>query len=574
MVIVSLLELIGVGVIPLFVAILADPDQLLHAEWAAPLLTSLGIDSFESLFLAGTMLLIIVFVVKNLVTSFYYYIEGRYAWGRYGYITGELFKKYMSAPYTFHLHRNSAEIIRNITEEGRFMIMNLFLPMIRLTMNLLVTTVLLILLFIVEPLITFVAFILIGGAGGLLLYLLKNTFSFYGQDAHEARLGLIRSTSEGISGFKDIRILKREGWFVDKLNEYLNRYVKSQIYWYTAYNSNKPVTETIAVAGMLSIAIVLYLQTGTLDGVLLLLALFAAATIRLLPALREIVRDINQIQYYKVTVEPIYKDFHELKAEELKNTQPADEDNKEFHRIQNEIRYDNVSYQYPDGGRWAVRGLTFNIKRGEVVSFAGATGSGKTTLIDLMLGLLKPTEGEIRFDDLSQQEYLSRSGHSISYIPQFIFLTDDTLRRNIAFGIRDDEMDEKRIEDAIQIAQLQDVVSKLEHGLDTTVGERGIRLSGGERQRIGIARALYHDPDIIIMDEATSALDSHTENELIDAIEQIRNDRTMIIISHRTPILEICDTVYFIQNGEITGAGKLKKLLSKNPDFKEMARLY
>lgn len=573
MLFVSLIELIGVGVIPLFVAILAEPDQILESEWADPILVCLGIDSFESLFLAGSILLISVFLVKNLFTSLYYYIEGRYAWGRYGYITEELFKKYMSAPYTFHLHQNSAEIIRNITEEGRFMIMNLFLPMIRLTMNSLVTAVLLILLIIVEPMITFIAIVLIGGVGGVLLYFLKNTFSFYGQDAHEARLGLIRSTSEGISGFKDIRILKREDWFVEKLKGFLNRYVNSQIYWYTAYNSNKPVTETIAVAGMLSIAIVLYLQTGTLDGVLVLLALFAAATIRLLPALREIVRDINQIQYYKITVEPIYKDFHALKAEELKNVQ-TEYRYRESYRIENEIRFNKVSFQYPGDGRWAVKDLTFQIKRGEVVSFAGATGSGKTTLIDLMLGLLKPAEGEICFDDLSQLEYIEHSGQSISYIPQFIFLTDDSLRRNIAFGIRDNEIDEKRIEEAVQIAQLDGVVAKLEHGLDTNVGERGIRLSGGERQRIGIARALYHEPDIIIMDEATSALDSHTENELIDAIEQIRNDRTMIMISHRTPILEICDTIYFIQDGMITDSGTLKELLSKNAEFKEMARIF
>jgi len=573
MLVVSLFELAGVGMIPLFVAILADPEPLLANEWLQPVLLQMSIDSFESLFLAGSLMLILVFVVKNAITSVYYYLEGRYAWSRYGIITGELFKRYMAAPYTFHLHRNSAEIIRNITEEGRFMIMNLFLPMIRLTMNLLVTGVLLILLFIVEPLITFVAIVLVGGAGGFILHLLKNRFSFYGQDSHEARLGLIRSTSEGISGFKDIRILKREKWFTEKLNGFLNRFVRSQIYWYTAYNSNKPVTETIAVIGMLSIAIVLYLQTGSMDGVLTLLALFGAATIRLLPALREIVRDINQIQYYKITVEPIYKDFHTLKAVELKETEQVF-DERDPVRLQNEIRFDNVSYHYPGGGREAVKGLSLRIKRGEVASFAGATGSGKTTIIDLMLGLLQPSGGEIRFDERPQEEFLKQSGRMISYIPQFIFLTDDTLKRNIAFGLPDDEIDEERIEEVIRIAQLEEVVARLENGLDTEVGERGIRLSGGERQRIGIARALYNEPDIIIMDEATSALDSHTENELIDAIEHIRNDRTLIIISHRTPILEICDTVHFIQDGEITDSGTLKELLVRNPAFKEMARVF
>lgn len=589
MIVVSLFELAGVGMIPLFVAILADPEPLLANEWLQPVLLQMGIDSFESLFLAGSLMLILVFVVKNAITSVYYYLEGRYAWSRYGTITGELFRRYMSAPYTFHLYRNSAEVIRNITEEGRFMIMNLFLPIIRLAMNTLVTSVLLTLLFIVEPIITLVAILIIGGAGGAILYLLKTRFSFYGQDAHEARLGLIRSTSEGIGGFKDIRILRRESWFVQKLERFLNRYVRSQIYWYTAYNSNKPVTETIAVAGMLSIAIILYLQSGSLEGILTLLALFAAATIRLLPALREIVRDINQIQYYKVTVDPIYRDYHALAQSGVGSKEYFTAGSNEQERVQplqKEIRFDNVSYQYPrddadakgsgtgHAGHFAVQNINLSIRRGEVVSVSGATGSGKTTLIDLLLGLLDPVEGEVLFDDCPRDEYLAASGNQIGYIPQFIFLMDESLKRNIAFGLADDEINEDRIWEVIRIAQLEEVVAKLDHGIETGVGEQGTRLSGGERQRIGIARALYHDPDIMIMDEATSALDSHTENELIRAVEQIRKDKTLIIISHRTPILEICNTIYFIQNGKITDSGTLDELIARNLEFKEMARVF
>lgn len=567
------MELIGIGIIPVFVAILSDPDQLLTNEWLYPWLERFQLLTFEALFIAGSALLIIVFILKNIFTTAYFYVEGRYAWSRYGYITGELFRRYMAAPYTYHLNRNSAVMIRNITEEGRFMIMNLFLPMIRLTMNVIMTTMILILLFWVEPLITFTALILVGGAGGAIIALLKSGLSAYGQDAHEARTELIRATSEGVGGFKDIRILNREPWFVNNFKGYLKKYVRSQIFWSATYHSNKPVTETIAVVGMLSIAFILYYQTGNLDGVIPILALFAAATIRLLPAMREILRDINSIRYYGVTVEPIYKDYTDLSDVHDEELQTDTNEKTESAGLQNEIRFEEVTYQYPGSTEPAIKNLTVSIKKGHVVSFAGSTGSGKTTIIDLMLGLLTPDHGKIRFDNQSTSEYLKQAGRPISYIPQFIFLTDDTLRRNIAFGIPDDEINETRIQEVIEISQLKEVIQKLPEGLDTNIGERGIRLSGGERQRIGVARALYRDPDIIIMDEATSALDSYTENELIEAINRLREERTLIIISHRTTVLDICNEIHFLQNGKIIATGTLSELLEKNPDFQEMTRI-
>lgn len=597
MLLVSLLELIGVGMIPLFIAILSEPDQILGFIEEYPILYENGIDSVSALFLAGSFLLIFIFILKNSFSAVYYFLEGRYIWKRYRYITEKLFRGYMNAPYEFHLHKNSAHIIRNVTEESRFMVMSFLLPGIRIVMNSLITLFIALLLLWIEPLITLISVFLLGGAGGVLIYYSRKHLDRYGQLSHDSRTELIRSAMESINGLKDVRILQRETWFLNKFNTHLDSYVHSQIWWSLAYQSSKPLTETIAVTGILSISMILYFSTGSLDGVLPLLTLFAVATIRLLPAIREIMRDLNSMQFYKSTLEPLYSDMKTLNSggeivtfpsveesgDEITDSkgkctpsapEPVDQPLTE-QKIEHDsgVVIENLHYRYPGTGSDVLSGFNLHIPEGSVVSFAGETGSGKTTLLDLLMGLLSPQKGSIRIQGESQSEFFKKYPGSISYVPQHVYLMDHSLRSNIAFGIPESEMDESKIRNASEIAQLTPLIEKLPDGLDTMVGERGVRLSGGERQRIGIARALYHDPRLLIMDEATSALDSQTEKELLEAVERIRDGRTLILITHRTSLLNICDNIWFIENGKVAAEGDLSTLLKSSMAFRSMSLL-
>jgi ATP-binding cassette, subfamily B, bacterial PglK len=573
----ALLEVIGIGMIPVFVSIIARPDMILEVEWLMPLTERAGIETDGDLLVFGALFLIGVFITKNAYVIFYKYIQTRYIWRRYAMIGSNLFKLYMSAPYEFHLKRNTAELLRNVTQEAQDMAKYVMIPLLVFAMDLVLIIGIFSMLLWAEPLITLLVIFLLGGGGGLFLKFIKNKTRAYGKTGQDDRGYMIRAVHEGLGGFKDARVLNREEWFYNRFLRHIRSYGKSQTYREVASVSSKPIIETIAVSGMLLIALFLYWQGRGMEIVIPVLTLFGAATIRLMPAIKGSTDAITNLRYYLHTVKPTFDDTIEL-TRENENYEKEKFGWKKFKngqannplRFQNEIVFSNVSYTYPGSEIRAVSNLSLTIPQGHVIGFVGVSGAGKTTIVDLILGLLKPQQGSITVDNLDIHTDLHGWKRNIGYIPQFIFLADDTIRNNIAFGLPESEINEKNIKKAIEAAQLTELIHSLPDGADTVIGEHGTRLSGGQRQRIGIARALYHNPQVLIMDEATSALDSITEQHVIAAIETLRGHRTIIMIAHRLSTVRHCDKLYLLNDGKIAESGTYDQLMYMSSDFQKM----
>lgn len=579
MLLAALLEVIGVGMIPVFISIVAVPATVLEIEWLSPIWEMFGIETSGDLLVYGAIFLIVVFILKNAYLLFYNYIQIRFIFLRLSSIGSNLFKLYMYAPYEFHLKRNSAELLRNITNETLHLVNGVMFNLLKIAKDLVLVTGIFAMLLWLEPVNSLIVFLLLGGGGALFLMVIRGRIRKYGQLAQNERGNMIRSVNEGLGGFKDARVLNREKWFYKRFSDNIKSFCKAQIFSDTAALANRPVTETIAISGLLFIALLLYWQGRGIESVIPVMTLFGAATLRLMPAIQEMMKAFTALKYFIFSIDPIYNDTMELKGEARKYNNRSNKNARTPKLLvkgtklnfENEILFEAASYKYPRSDVEAVKNLSLSIPKGDAVGFVGPSGAGKTTLVDMLLGLLEPQHGRISVDNIDIHSDISAWKENIGYIPQFIFLADDTIRRNIAFGLPDNEIEEEKLQNAIKAAQLDELVHTLPEGIDTIIGERGTRLSGGQRQRIGIARALYNDPQVLIMDEATSALDNITERYVINAIERLKGDRTIIMIAHRLTTVEKCDYLYFIKNGQIEDSGTYKELISKNSEFKNMA---
>ncbi|MEX0929736.1 MAG: ATP-binding cassette domain-containing protein, partial [Balneolales bacterium] len=318
------------------------------------------------------------------------------------------------------------------------------------------------------------------------------------------------------------------------------------------------------------IALILVLQGRAVQSIIPILTLFAVAVVRLMPAFRDVVGNYTNIRFNIFAVDPVFDDLKELERERsaihLNGTRKPSP-----LTLKNSIKIEDLHYKYPNSEAQALNGIDLEIPKGSAIAFVGASGAGKTTIVDVLLGLLPPTRGVIKVDGRDIRTNLRAWQSNIGYIPQFIYLSDDTIKRNIAFGLEDDEIEDYKLDNAIKAAQLDRLVQNLPKGYNSVIGERGIMLSGGQRQRIGIARALYHNPEVLVMDEATSALDNVTEKYIIQALEKLRGDRTMIMIAHRLTTVRNCDVLYFMKDGVIEASGSHAELLERSSDFKLMA---
>ncbi len=569
MLVAAVLEVAGIGMIPAFVAIVADPERVLSAEWLQPLINMLNITNAQDLLIWGSVALVGIFIIKSLYIITFNYFEARFIFNRRYTISFRLMRSYMQAPYTFHLQRNTAELLRNISQEINVLINNVLTNILMMGREGVMTVAILTFLFTVEPLITLLVISLSGFGAGTFILLNKKKMKEYGEEEQERRAEMIKAVNQGLGGIKEARVLNREDEFIDKFRIEALKSTRLMAYLRFIQQIPRPVVETTAVLGMLLIAVLLVWQDRPMGAIIPILTLFAMATVRLMPSVQQLVTMYTRLRYNIVSLDPVYDDLKELA--EYNAIFLEDRKKEKQLKLMNGIEIKKVGYRYPNSDEQALKNISLVIPKGKAVGFVGASGAGKTTIVDLILGLLEPEEGKILVDGQNIQHNLSAWQKNLGYIPQSIYLADETLRSNIAFGIPKDEIDEQKVLNAIKLAQLETLIKRLPDGLDTIIGENGTRLSGGQRQRVGIARALYHDPEVLVMDEATSALDNITEKQITDAIESLKGERTLIMIAHRLTTVKNCDMLYFMEDGKIVEQGNYDDLVHSNVRFREMA---
>ena len=544
------LELMGVSVIlPIINGIMA-PDKMLEEPVYIWIYEKFHMTSVRPLIMLLLVSLIVVYVIKNAFLIYMYNKKYKFIFENQRVLADRMVKCYMSQPYLFHVSKNSAELLRNINEDtGNFF--GALQAGIKLLTELMVCLVLGVYLLIKDKTITISVVCLLAIMLWLSVKVYKKNLVRMGARNRFYQMSLNKWVQQSFGGIKEVKILNKEKFFYDKYDEAYRGHAKSEYTYHTLLMIPKPIIETMCICGLLgAIAIKFWWRGADITYFVPILSVFAIAAFRLLPSFNRITEYLGTILYQKSAITSIYEDLKEI--DEL-NAQKR-EKNKEEKTIQfqNKIEIKDLTFSYPGAEKEVLKDLNLEIRKKSSVAFIGHSGAGKTTLADILMGLLKPAKGDVCVDGVSIFEGLNSWHQIIGYIPQTIYLMDDTIKNNIAFGIEEKEIDPARLKYAVEQAQLSQLIEELEFGLDTKIGEMGVRLSGGQRQRIGIARALYHNPEILVLDEATSALDNETEKAVMDAIETLHGKMTLIIIAHRLSTIKDCDYVYEIGDGKAT----------------------
>ncbi|MFW5996467.1 MAG: ABC transporter ATP-binding protein [Verrucomicrobiota bacterium] len=571
MIITGFLELVGIGVIPAFLGSIVFPEEALAYPVVGDILRSLKLTTAERLLLAGSAVLLVAFVAKNVFIAFNFALQARYTSNRMADIRTRLFAAYMNAPYPFFLQRNSAELLRNANMECNKLGRAILMPLLQFIMRAVLLVMILTMLLIVNPLASLIMVGILALTGIAFVVKLQHKVQEYGKIERDERGFSNKYVQQGLESIKEARILGREDSFIDAFRQSARKAAKSLRFQQTIQRMGAPLLETVGVFTMVLIAILLvWGLDSTVREAIPTLALFAVALGRLRGVMQGLVQGITQLRYNLVSVDPVYDDLKLLKKLNEKKRLPPPSQVKPL-KFRQHLQVEELTFYYENTNHPAVADVNLTIPQGDSVAFVGPTGAGKTTIVDLLLGLLEPTSGQITVDGVDIHSNLRGWQKNIGYIPQSIYLLDDNLKRNIALGIPDDEVDYERLRSVVTAAQLDDMVGRLSHGLETFVGERGVRLSGGQRQRIGIARALYHNPDVLVMDEATSNLDSGTEKAIVESVNELKGNRTIIMIAHRLTTVKDCDTLYFLREGRLEAQGTYEELYRDHQEFRIMA---
>ena len=570
MIIGALFDVLGVGVVPAFVATLAAPEMITENQYLGPFIQKFGITDNLELVRWGCLILIIAFILKNGYLSLLRYFQIRLTEFHWVKLSHRLFNSYMAAPYEFHVSKNKAELLRNVYSETKEIFTGVINPLLNMILGLMLSSGIILLLIITTPSVAILGILVVGGGSWAILRVIKNRLKYYGVEAKKERKETIKSVNQGMEAVIDAHVLEREKYFVSIFKNSVARLARFDRLRLFINKSSTYILETISVIGLLVILLFL-LDRYNVQELVPIMALFGTAVIRLRASLGQIVSGVSMIQYGLASIPNVVDDLHLLSEEHKVLIQKNRSKIVKPLVFKDNLIISDLSYYYPGSEEPALENINIEIKAGSSVAFIGSTGSGKTTLVNIILGLLHPSKGDVLVDGKSIFENISGWRSKIGYIPQQIYLLDDSIASNIAFGLEKDQIDYDKLNHAIEASQLNEFVESLEKGVHTIVGERGSRISGGQRQRIGMARALYNNPDVLIMDEATSALDNRTENLVMEALMHLKEDRTFIMIAHRLSTVQSCDQLHLLKNGKLSARGTFDELSEHSNEFRDMA---
>jgi ABC-type multidrug transport system fused ATPase/permease subunit len=567
----GLFEAAGVGSILPFLGVLANPELVETNRWLAAAYAAGGFASRQEFLFALGMGVFCVVVFGLLFKTATLYAITRFSQMRAYSLSTRMLAGYLGQPYAWFLDRHSADLGKTVLGEVSQVVNGVMLPALRLIAYAVVALFLVALVVAVDPAIALTAAAVIGAVYGLLYVAARRLLTRIGAARIEANRARFQIVQEATGGIKEVKVLGLEHVLAQRFRGPARRMAQCLTLTGLIGEAPRHVLEAVLFGGML--LLVLYMmqtRPGGLGEVLPLLGLYALAGARLFPAMQQIYQNLTRLRFTKPALDALHHDLCEIAAsgEALQGPPPAPLG------LSDRLELRGVHYAYPGSRGGALDGLDLEVRAQTTVGLVGGTGAGKTTAVDVILGLLQPQQGRLVVDGVpvAGRERLRAWQRSIGYVPQSIFLADDTVAGNIAFGIPDDAVDMAAVERAARIAELHRFVTEeLPAGYATLVGERGVRLSGGQRQRIGLARALYHDPDVLVLDEATSALDTLTERAVMEAVHALGHAKTVIMIAHRLSTVRACDEIVLMDKGRAVARGSYDRLLAESPVFRRMA---
>lgn len=544
----ALLETLGVSIILPLVSAVVNPEAILNSRYVVMAcgwlhLTIRDSASFVKLLLAVT---ISIFVIKNVYLLFLYYIQARFVTRTEAETSIRLLNEYLNRPYEYYLNADVNALFQTINKDIPH-VFELLQEVMKLLTEIAVSVCLCVfLLLFTDIVMTLSIAALLGVMVAVIVFLLKPLLGNLGQGRLKQQVLTMKWMQQGIFGIKDVKVAAKENYFLKNFADAYRKLSGVTRRYTVLNNAPRLIIETVCIVGLLGYMLVSFINGADMVKMLPLLGAFAVAAVRLMPSINRISTHLSTIAYYEPSLNFVcdHLNIASLKDADLQEAEGT-------MAFADKIRLKDITYAYPNTERRIFDHADMEIPVGSSVGVVGSSGAGKTTIIDVLLGLLVPQDGSVLCDGTDIRDRYAAWLHNIGYIAQNIYMLDNTIRANVAFGVDEDEVKEERVWEVLQEAQMADYIRSLPEGLDTVIGDRGVRLSGGQRQRIGIARALYHDPELLVFDEATSALDNDTEAAIMEAINSLKGRKTMVIIAHRLKTIENCDILYKVEQGKI-----------------------
>lgn len=547
----TMLETLGISIIIPLVQSFLEADKLLQNRYIKPIAGSLHITTAVQLIICMSIVVVIIYIVKNFYMLVLSYVRVKFAVKVKRELSVRMMHSYMEREYAYFLGVNTEDVTRGIGYDVSC-VYEVLMQAFRIMAELLTVFAICVYIFYTDIAMALGVVAVMGISLNILLLIFRKTMKRVGDDFRKYAFESNKYLHEAFHGIKDVLIFHKEDYFVDNYKRSFSNQLRAEVMKTIATESPSYLVEAVCVTGLIIVVGAKIVLGSDAASFIPQLAAFAIAAFRILPSIGKISAGFNQLVYACPSLNAAYENLQEVASFKKETRVQMQTSGKSAEKLEfkDEIQINDISWKYPNADKIVIEHLSLTIPKGKSVAFIGQSGAGKSTLADILLGLLVPKEGDIQIDGISIYQEMESWKKTVGYVPQAVFLTDDTIRNNIAFGIDEKDIDDAKVQRAVEQAQLADTIEELPNGLDTILGERGIRFSGGQKQRVAIARALYNDPDILILDEATAALDNNTENAVMEAIDALHGYKTLIIIAHRLTTIRNCDEIYEIGDGK------------------------